>query len=130
MKWFRAARAELYKETEDMSIDERRERESRRPTDPELARWFDRMKEGTRTQSEGRRGDESGSSATAHRRRGTRAMATRVKLLCPEWHCGAERRSPQVKERNGVPAIQSRHTGGGAEHRTVAGNIVIISWSG
>ena len=62
--------------------------------------------------------------------RGTRAMAKRVKLLCPGWHCGAERRSPQVKGRNGAPAIQSRHTGGGAKHGRVTGNIVTISRSG
>ena len=42
MKWLRATRAELYEETKNMSIDERREWESRRPTDPVLARLFDR----------------------------------------------------------------------------------------
>ena len=44
MKWLRATRAELYVETKIMSIDERREWESRRPTDPALARLFDRRK--------------------------------------------------------------------------------------
>ena len=42
MKWLRATRAELYEETKNMSIDERWEWESRRPTDPVLARLFDR----------------------------------------------------------------------------------------
>ena len=42
MKWLRATRADLYEETKNMSIDERREWESRRPTDPVLARLFDR----------------------------------------------------------------------------------------
>ena len=44
MKWLRATRAELYEETKNMSFEERREWESRRPTDPVLAKWFDRRK--------------------------------------------------------------------------------------
>ena len=42
MKWLRTTRAELYEETKGMSFEERREWESRRPTDPVLARWCDR----------------------------------------------------------------------------------------
>ena len=38
MKWLRATRAELYEETKNMSFEERREWESRRPTDPVLAK--------------------------------------------------------------------------------------------
>ena len=54
MKWLRATRAEIYEETKNMSIDERREWESRRPTDLVLARLFDRRtvpEDGRRTGS-------------------------------------------------------------------------------
>ena len=42
MRWLRATRAELYEKTKNMSIDERREWELRRPTDPVLAGLFGR----------------------------------------------------------------------------------------
>ena len=54
MKWLRATRAEIYEETKNMSIDERRQWESQRPTDPVLARLFDRR----RAPKGGRRGPE------------------------------------------------------------------------
>ena len=44
MKWLRATRDQMYEETRDMSVEERLEWYSRWPTDPELARLFDRRK--------------------------------------------------------------------------------------
>ena len=44
MKWLRATRADIDEETKNMSIEERMEWESRQPTDPVLAKLFDRRK--------------------------------------------------------------------------------------
>ena len=53
MKWLRATREQIYEETKDMSAEERRQWFSRRPTDPVLAKLFDRRKtpEGGRVRS-------------------------------------------------------------------------------
>ena len=44
MKWLRATREQIYEETKHMSPEERRAWYSRRPTDPVLARLFDRRR--------------------------------------------------------------------------------------
>ena len=60
VKWTRRIRDQIHEETAGMSREERREWYSRRPTDPVLARLFDRRKapEGgrARAQAAGGRG--------------------------------------------------------------------------
>ena len=44
MKWLRETRDRIYEETKDLSPDEELRYYARRPTDPVLARMFDRRK--------------------------------------------------------------------------------------
>ena len=44
MKWLRETRVQIYEETKDMTREERRAWYSQRPTDPILARLYDRWK--------------------------------------------------------------------------------------
>lgn len=65
MKWLREARDRIYEETKDMTPEEERVWYAQRPTDPILARLFDRRKA-----PEGRRDPDeavSGRDAALHR---------------------------------------------------------------
>lgn len=54
MKWLRETRDRINEEIADMSGEELREWFSRRPTDPVLARMFDRRKAPTARRAQGR----------------------------------------------------------------------------
>ena len=65
MKWLRETRDQIYEESKDMTREERRAWYSQRPTDPILARLFDRRKapEGKRDPDEA----VGGRDAAVHR---------------------------------------------------------------